>query len=231
MSTADSQAHAREKIRVLLADDHPPFREGLSRLLGEESDVEVVAVVADGEEAVRVAEELSPDVVIMDVAMPSLNGIEATKQIKAALPNAAVVVLSAYDYDSYVFSAIEAGAAAYLMKSLSVDQLVSAIRAVHAGETVLDRTAARKLFARFSSTEDGATSKESSQRLHQRQLEVLRLAARGLSNKEIARELAVSERTIQSHLSNIFEKLGVNSRTEAVLRALKEGWITTDDLP
>jgi len=231
MCPANTQTRNRAKITILLADDHPTFREGLRRLLGEETNLEVIATVGDGLEAVKAAKEVSPDVVIMDVAMPNLNGIEATKQIKAACPNTAVIVLSAYDYQAYVFSAMRVGAAAYLTKAVSFERLVGAIKAVHAGEIVLNGAAARKFFDRFGLEIDGATPKESSERLQQRELEVLRLAARGLRNKEIAGELEVRERTVQTHLFNIFRKLGVGSRTEAVLRALREGWITPDDAP
>ncbi|MBI2908771.1 MAG: response regulator transcription factor [Chloroflexi bacterium] len=224
---ANARPTTSEKIRVLIADDHPAFRQGLGRVLGEEGDIEVVGVVDDGEKAVKLVDELKPDVLIMDIAMPNLNGIEATKRIKAARANTSIIVLSAYGYESYVSAAIEAGAAAYLLKTVPVTELAGAIRAVHAGETVLDATAARKLFDRLAL----ARGKEGApQQLLHRELEVLRLGARGLSNRTIATKLVISERTVQTHFANVFRKLGVNSRTAAVLHALKEGWITLDDL-
>ena len=218
-----------DKIRVLVADDHPSFREGLSRLLMEENDLEVVANAGDGEEAVRLATELLPDVAIIDVAMPKLNGIEATKQIKAACPNTAILIISAYDYEAYVLGAVEAGAKGYLLKNVRVRELVAAIRALHAGETVLDSDAAQKVFVRLAHTTGRV--KKAQQVLQQRELEVLKMTAKGLSNNEIAQELSLSVRTVQTHLVNIFAKLDVSSRTEAVLHALRGGWLTLDDLP
>ena len=229
MPTANSAQNVIEK--VLVADDHPAFREGLSRLLGEESDLEIVAVVGDGQEAVRLAGELSPDVAIIDVAMPNLNGIEAIKAIKAKSSQTAIIVLSAYDYESYVLPAIEAGASAYLLKTVGVREVAGAVRAVRAGQTVLDPTASHKVLSRLAYATDKGMSEEARQRLHRRELEVLKLVARGLSNKEIAANLVIGERTVQTHIRNILRKLGVSSRTEAVLHALREGWITLDDLP
>lgn len=218
-----------EKIKVLVADDHPVFREGLVSLLTQEEDIEVIAQASDGVEAVELAHQFSPDVAVLDVSMPELNGIETTEKIKEASPRTAILVLTAYDYDSYVLGAIEAGAAGYLLKSVRVRDLIRAIRALHAGETVLDPTATRKILSRLVSTKGKGA--EVSQNLHQRELEVLKTAAKGLSNKEIAQALGISVRTCQTHLANIFTKLAVGSRTEAVLRALREGWITLDDLP
>ena len=220
-----------KRIRVLVADDHPAFREGLTRLLAEEGDIEVVAEAGDGEEAVELASELLPDIAVIDVSMPKINGIEATRRIKAACPATAILIVSAYGYESYVLGAVEAGAAGYLVKNVRVRELVSAIRAVHAGETVLDPQAAHRVFSRLSHTRGMTRVGETAPQLHQREMEVLRLAAGGMSNKEIAQELAISVRTVQTHMVNIFGKLGVGSRTEAVLHALREGWLTLDDLP
>ena len=217
-----------KKIRVLIADDHPPLREGLVRLLADEDDIEVVAQASDGEEAVELASRLTPDVAIIDVAMPKVNGIEATRTIKSASPETAVLIVSAYGHGPYVMGAIEAGASGYMLKNARVWEMVAAIRSVHAGETVLDPTAARAVFGRLSSGE--GRGGEAALELHPRELEVIKLGARGMSNKEIAEALNISVRTVQTHFANIFGKLGVNSRTEAVVRAMKEGWLTTDDL-
>ena len=218
-----------EKIRILIADDHPAFREGLCQLLEGEEDLECVAMPEDGEEAVRLAKELRPDVAIIDVAMPKLNGIEATRQIKAAYPAIAILMVSAYGYESYILASLRVGAAGYLLKSASLRELISAIRLVHAGEGVFDLKSASRLISRVATEKVG--ERGGLEELHRRELEVLKLAAKGMRNKEIARKLVISERTVQTHLVNIFRKLEVGSRTEAVLHALKEGWLTLDDLP
>jgi DNA-binding NarL/FixJ family response regulator len=220
-----------EKIKILLADDHPAFREGLSRLLSEQDDLIIVGEAADGEEAVKLANELKPDVAVVDVAMPKLSGIEATKRIKEVCPDTAVLIVSAYDDEPYVINAIEAGAAGYLLKSIRVRELSAAIRAVQNDEMIFDSSAARKVFDSMTVSKDNTSTDEPSNPLNRRELEVLKLAAKGMSNKEIAQELTISIRTVQSHLVNIFTKLNVNSRTEAVLHALREEWITLNDLP
>ncbi len=221
----------KEKIRILLADDHRAFREGLSRILGEEDGLEIIAVAGDGEEAVRLASELQPDVAIVDVAMPALSGIEAIKQMKVKSPETAIIVLSAYDYESYVLPSMEAGASAYLLKTAGIREIASAVRAVHDGQTVLGPTASRRLLSRLGGSTGEAAPSGAFRHLHHREMEVLRLGARGLSNREIAARLFIGERTVQTHFRNILRKLDVSSRTEAVLRGLREGWITLDDLP
>lgn len=215
-------------IRVLVADDHPPFSEGLVRLLAEQPDLIPIGVATDGREAVQLAIELKPDVVVMDVAMPELNGIEATRRIKADLPNTSVLVLSAYGYYPYVLSALDAGAGGYLLKNVPLRELMNAIRAVRVGEAVLAPTVVEKLLRNLGKP---SSSSHTSSHLSSRELEILKLSAQGLSNREIAQRLFISERTIQGYFTNLFGKLGVGSRLEAVLRALKEGWLTTDDIP
>jgi NarL family two-component system response regulator LiaR len=220
-----------DKIRILIADDHTLVREGTRERLEREEDFEVVGEAADGAEAVRLAQQLKPNVAIIDIAMPNLNGIEATKQIKANQPATSILVLSAYDNDQYIYAVLEAGASGYLLKNVRGAQLVDAIRDVSAGEVVLDPHVARKVVQWFSSMSHGKSVVEGlPDHFSERELEVLKLAAKGMSNKEIASELALSVRTVQSHLGNIFDKLGVSSRTEAVLRALKEGWISLDNV-
>jgi len=218
-----------EKIRVMLVEDHVLVREGTRELLEREEDLEVVAEAGDGEEAVRLAELRRPDVILMDVAMPRLNGIEATRRIKAANPATAVLVLTAYDDDQYIFAFLEAGAAGYLLKDVSTRDLVRAIRAVHAGESVLHPAVARKVVDYFAKRATGKPAEGAPETLTLRELEVLRLAARGMTNQQIADELTISVRTVQVHLSNIFGKLGVGSRTEAVLHALRRGWLSLED--
>jgi len=216
-------------IRVLIADDHASFREGLARLLSDEADLEVVAQATNGDEAVSLAADLLPDVAVLDASMPKLNGIEATRQIIAACPATTILILSAYSSESYVLGALEAGAAGYLLKRTRVYRIVEAIRAVHEGETVFDSLATGRLFQKLASAKERRGN--SSQGFSDRELQTLRLAAKGMSNKEIAHALGLSVRTVQNHLVNIFNKLGVGSRTEAVLRAVKQGWLSTDDLP
>jgi NarL family two-component system response regulator LiaR len=217
------------KIRILLADDHVLVRQGTRELLEREEDIEVVAEAGDGEEAVQLATRQRPDVAIMDIAMPRLNGIEATRQIKARHPATAVLVLTAYDDDQYVFALLEAGAAGYLLKDVHANELVRAVRAVHAGESVLHPTIARKVISRFAQPAVRRMEESTLDQLTDRELEVLKLAAKGMTNREIASELVISVRTVQVHLSNIFSKMGVGSRTEAVLHALRRGWITLED--
>jgi len=219
------------KIRILIADDHAVVREGTRRILEQEPDMEVVGEAGDGEEAVNLATSLKPDVVIMDISMPKMDGIEATRLIKAACPSITVLALSAYDDDQFVFSLLEAGAAGYLLKSVRSRELLDAIRAVYSGESVLHPSIARKVLNRFVSASGKPEGKEPLGMLSDREMEVLKLAAKGLSNQDIAEKLCLSIRTVQGHLGHIFNKLQVGSRTEAVVRALKEGWVTLDDVP
>jgi NarL family two-component system response regulator LiaR len=219
-----------EKIKILIADDHAFVREGTRRILEQEPDLEVVAEAGNGEEAVALASDLKPDVAIIDVAMPKLDGIEATRRIKALCPAVAVLVLSAYDDDQFVFGLLEAGAAGYLLKSVRGHEIVDAIRAVDAGESVLHPSVARKVLNRFASVSNRAQRKKPLELLTEREMEVLKLVTRGLSNKDIADGLSLSIRTVQGHLANIFNILRVSSRTEAVVHALKEGWVTLDDM-
>lgn len=220
-----------KKIRILIADDHAVVREGTRQILEQEPDMEVVAEAGDGEEAVRLAASAKPDVAIIDIAMPKMDGIEATKRIKASNRQVAVLILSAYDDNQFVFSLLEAGAAGYLLKSVRGRELVDAVRSVYAGESVLHPTIARKVLNRFVPSASAPQQPKPLEILSEREMEVLKLATRGLSNQDIASELCLSLRTVQAHLGHIFNKLQVSSRTEAVVRALKEGWITLDDIP
>jgi len=214
-----------DSIRIVIAEDHVFVREGTRRLLEQVPGFEVVGEAGDGSEAVALVERLRPDVVLIDIAMPGVNGIEATRRIKARQPGTTVLVLTAYDDDQYVFALLEAGAAGYLLKDVRSSQLVEAIRAVHAGEPVLHPVIERKVLQRFAARrfED-----QEQVRLSERELEVLRLAARGAGNKEIGLALGLSGRTVQAHLAHIFTKLDVASRTEAVIYALRRGWISLD---
>lgn len=219
------------KIKVLLAEDHVIVREGTRQLIQREPDMEVVGEAGDGEEAIDLVNKLHPDVVIMDIAMPRLNGIEATKQIKALHPAISVLILTAYENDQYIFAILEAGAAGYLLKNVRGRELVDAIRAVDAGESVLYPTVARRVISQLVSPFSSTAEAKTIEHLSGREMEVLKLAAKGISNKDIAKELLLSPRTVQAHLGNIFNKLGVGSRTEAILCGLRRGWFTLEDLP
>jgi DNA-binding NarL/FixJ family response regulator len=218
-----------QTIRILLADDHDLVREGTRQLLEGEEDFLVVAEAGDGEEAVRLTVERHPDVALVDIAMPKLNGIQATQQIKSLSPSTAVLILTAYDDEQYIFALLEAGAAGYLLKSVRGRDLISAVRSVHAGESVLHPVIARKVINRFSRSADEPPQQKDMDLLSERELEVLRLAAKGLSNRDIAQELYLSTRTVQTHLSTIFAKMKVGSRTEAVVQALRKGWLSLDE--
>ncbi len=216
------------KIKVIIADDHPAFREGLSRLLSDESDLEVVGLTADGETAVEWAYKLHPDVVILDISMPKVNGIEAAKLIRQGSPSTRILMLTAYNYPSHVAASLQAGAAGYLSKDTSLYQITDAVRMVYAGEGVFDLKLAGKFFRQLSTSKTG--SNENGEELHPRELQVLSLACRGMRNKEIAVQLKIGERTVQTHMLNILRKLHVGSRTEAILYALKQGWISLEDV-
>jgi NarL family two-component system response regulator LiaR len=218
------------KIKVLIADDHVLFRQGTHNLIDREKDMEVIGEASDGQEAIDLAVKLLPHVVLMDIAMPVVNGIEATKAIKARHPSIAVLILTAYDNDQYIMALLEAGAAGYLLKNVSGGNLVNAIRSVYAGEAVLHPTIAQKVFSRFGGGSPETDHPIQSVELSERETEILKMAAQGLSNQDIADRLFLSRRTIQTHLANIFRKMDVGSRTEAVLQALRKGWLGLDDL-
>jgi len=214
-------------IRILLADDHIMVREGTRRILEREPDLKVVAEAGDGRETVALVERERPDVAIVDISMPVMNGIEATKGIKKVAPETAVLVLTAYDDDQYVFAILEAGAAGFLLKNARGSELIDAVRRVHAGESVLHPAIAKKVLRRVVPSEAGA--EPANENLTDRELDVLRLAGQGLSNRQIAEELVLSPRTVQAHMANIFGKLHVGSRTEAVMVGLRRGWLALED--
>ena len=217
-------------IRILLAEDHTVVRESIREALQRETEFKVVGEASNGEEAVKLASELRPDVILMDISMPGLNGIEATKQIKAICPSVAVLILSAYDDEQYIFSVLSAGAAGYLLKDVGVADLVEAIRTVYRGDSVLYPTIAKKVLQRFRSDREDGIREQPGELLSERESTVLKLAAKGLSNNAIAHELHLSISTIESHLRSIFNKLGVGSRTEAVIEAMKRGWLNLKDI-
>jgi len=218
------------KIKILLADDHTMLRQGIRVLLDREPDFEVVAEASDGEEAVRLCGEYKPDVVLMDVGMPKFGGLEATRQIKVAYPNIAVMVLTIHDDLEYIIGFLEAGASGYMMKSAYGEKLSRAIRSILVGDMVLDSIVGEKLLKCASVHHLYPAQLEGKQQLTSREIEVLSLLARGISNRDIALELGISIRTVKGHMVRIFSKMKVKSRTEATLSALKQGLVSLEQI-
>ena len=213
-----------DPIRVVICDDHALFRRGLSMVLESEDGIEVVGEAEDGEAVVRTVEELAPDVVLMDVRMPKLSGIEATKAIAEAAPSTRIVMLTVSDEEEDLYEAIKAGAAGYLLKEISIEEVAEAIRSVVSGQSLITPSMASKLLAEFSNLSKKAEARQAvpTPQLTSRELEVLKLVAQGMSNKEIAAELYISENTVKNHVRNILEKLHLHSRMEAVVYAVRE---------
>ena len=209
-------------LSVLIAEDHAVVREGTRRILERDPGLEVVGEAENGQRAVDLAVSLNPDVVVMDLRLPIISGIEATRRIRLACPATSVLVLSAYDDEDYVSAAMEAGASGYLLKTTHGEQLVGAIHSIARGEVVLQAEVAAKLWK--PRREHPPYSAEAAELPTERELAILRLAAKGMRNKEIARSLDLSVRTVEGHLSHLFGKLGVTSRTEAVLFGGARGW-------
>lgn len=219
---------ASDPLRVLLADDHAVVRKGIREFLEEDGEILVVAEASNGADAVRLVDEQRPTVAVLDVQMPGTNGIEATRQIKAAHPEVRVLILTAYEEDPYVFALLHAGADGYVLKNTDSDELVRAVKAVAAGGKVLAPEVTAKVVAQMTSGKPAGAA-EQVEPLSERELNVLRLAAQGLTNKAIGAELSLSDRTVQGHLASIYGKLAVQSRTEAVTKALKLGWLVLGD--
>ncbi len=216
-----------KNIRVILADDHTVFRQGLKSLLSLEEDIKVVSEAANGKEAIDYAKQMHPDIIIMDINMPILNGLEATKKIKEELPKTKIIILTSQGDDKSIFNLIEAGAEGYLLKDVAAENLVSAIRDVQQGKSILHPEVTQKLLTRFVKKDDPSKSKPQDL-LTDREVEVLKALAKGYTNQQIAEELYISQRTVQNHLHNIYNKLGINGRTEAVIYAIQEGIITKE---
>ncbi|MDH3462680.1 MAG: response regulator transcription factor [Acidimicrobiia bacterium] len=215
-------------IRVVIADDHELVREGTRQLLANHDDIEVVAVAADGVACIEEIRRSRPDVALVDISMPGMSGIEVTAQTSVEFPAVAVLVLTVHDEQEYVTALLEAGAAGYLLKDIGEADLVRSIREVHAGESVLHPDVTKSLFAALAS--NGDDTPDATMPLTDREMEVLKLAGAGSSNREIAVSLDLSPRTVQAHLRNIFEKLEVASRTQAVITGLRDGWLELDEL-
>jgi DNA-binding NarL/FixJ family response regulator len=216
-----------EQISVILADDHAVVRQGIRRFLEEDPAIDVVAEASDGAEAVRLVEQRQPDVAVLDIRMPEVTGVEATRRIKARFPETRVLVLTAYDDDPYVFALLEAGADGYVLKTASADELVDAVRTVYRGESALSPEVASKV-VRQATGRRPASAADQIEPLTPREIDVLRLVARGMTNREVGQELGISHRTVQGHLASVYDKLDASSRTEAVTEALKRGWIVIE---
>jgi len=221
------------RIRVLLADDQSLFREGLRTLLSVQPDFEVVGEAANGAEALTLAATLRPQVVLMDVHMPTLDGVTATRRLRQAQPDCRVIMLTTFDDDEYVFDGLRAGAVGYLLKDTPSEKLFEAIRAAARGESFLEPSVAAKVVAEFARLSNApsvtpavpAKKIESPNDLSDREMEIVRLLARGLSNREIAEQLVITEGTVKNHVSNVLSKMNVRDRTQAVLKAKENGWV------
>jgi NarL family two-component system response regulator LiaR len=215
------------KIRIMIVDDHTVVRKGIRALLATEQDLEVIGEAVDGEEAVALYEKLNPDLLLLDLIMPKLNGIEVIKEIKGSHPEAKILVLTSFAADDQVFPAIKAGALGYLLKDTEPEDLIRSIREVYRGESSLSPTIARKV---LNEVFHPAEKKLSPDPLTKREIDVLQVLAKGKSNRDIAEELTISETTVRTHVSNILGKLHLASRTEAALYALKEGVANLKDI-
>jgi DNA-binding NarL/FixJ family response regulator len=219
---ADAGVPAADPIRVLIADDHALFRRGLNMVLESEPGIEVVAEAENGEDAVAKAEEFAPDVVLMDVRMPRLSGIEATRTIRDVIPTARILMLTVSDEEADLYEAIKAGANGYLLKEISIEEVADAIRAVMQGQSLISPSMASNLLTEFTALAKRAEEQFPAPRLTEREMQVLKLVAKGMSNREIADNLFISENTVKNHVRSILEKLHLHSRMEAVVYAVRE---------
>ncbi len=216
------------ECKVLIADDHVIVREGLIALLNLADDINVVGDATDGQEVIEMTEMLRPDVVLMDIRMAKLDGVQATREIKTRFPDVGVIVLTNYDDDEYVFDCLRYGASGYLMKDVSPDDLVKAIKSAAQGESLVDPSVLNKVLTRFRQlAQDG--SNHAGDKLSPREKEVLEALTAGLSNKEIALKLYITEKTVKAHFSSIYRKLNVSTRSQAIIGAVKNGLVHLDD--
>lgn len=216
-----------EKIRILLADDHTVLRQGMAQVLNSQPDMTVIAQARNGLEAVELAQKHQPDIVLLDINMPELDGVMAAQRITAELPKTRIIILTMYRRDDYVFEAIKVGASGYLLKEVELDDLLEAIRTVAQGGAVIDPAIAMRVLAELRQPKKATKPTEPS--LNERDLEVLRLLVEGLTNQDIANRLSISEKTVRNRLSLIFRKLHLENRTQAALYALKEGLAEPED--
>ena len=217
-----SSNKSKTKIRILLADDHHIVRAGIRQLLESAQDIQVIAEAGDGEEAQALIQKHKPDVAVLDIQMPKASGIEVTRWVRSHLPGVGVLILTAYDDEPYVMAVLQAGANGYVLKTAKTEELIQAVRDVHEGKSALDPSITQKLMSNLFKRSE----KTPIESLTDRELDVLRLAAKGFTNKAIGAQLNISDRTVQGHLAHIFAKLQATSRTEAVMRGVSLGWIS-----
>jgi len=218
-----------KKIRVLIVDDHTLFRQGLRAMLEFEKGIKIIGEASSGSEAIQKCEKLLPDIVLMDLEMPELNGIEAVKAIRQSCPNVGIIMLTMYGDDGHLFEAIKAGANGYVLKESSIDKLLAHIKAVANGESILNSSIARRVLEEFVKlAQEYYSQKEAYKKLTAREIEILELLADGKANKQIARKLFISEKTVKNHTANIYSKLHCNDRTQAVLEGLRLGLIQVE---
>jgi len=208
-------------IKVLIVDDHALLREGLAKILSLDEDLEIIGEAGRGEEAVNLARRLNPDVVLMDINMPGLNGIEATKLIKAELPRIGIIALTIHDDEEYIFELVRAGVSGYVLKDIQPERLIAAIKDVAQGKSVIHPDITAKLLGEFNRLSKRKARPTSFDDLTERELDVLELIAKGMANRDIAQRLFISEKTVKNHITNIFRKLNVDDRTQAALYAIK----------
>ena len=220
--------NSTEMIRVAIADDQQLFSGGLVRIIGVQPDIEVVGEAHDGEEAVNLCLETEPDVVLMDISMPVMDGVSATRKIREVLPRTRILILTVHTDDGHVFQGIKAGAQGYLLKDCTPDDLTRAIRTVHAGDTIMAQDIAQKMLTTFEGIRD--EDAEITPHLTERELEVIKALAQGMSNKQIAQSLHISEKTVRNHASNIYKKLHIYDRTQAVIYAVRRGLVNLETL-
>ncbi|MCJ7549791.1 MAG: response regulator transcription factor [Anaerolineae bacterium] len=225
MIIEESSSHAN--INVVLADDHILVRQGIRQFLEETGDIEVKGEAGDGAEAVQLVQQLSPDVVVMDINMPKVTGVEATRRIKQHFPETKVLILTAYDDAPYIRALLHAGADGYILKTAPAEELVKAVRNVYQGLAALSPAVATQVVYEMTHQHSPGTAGQA-EALTEREIDVLRLAAKGMTNREIGQQLHISHRTVQGHLANTYEKLDANSRTEAVTVAIRRGWIVVE---
>jgi len=215
-------AQTKAKIKVILADDHHIVRAGIRQLLESAKDIQVIAEAGDGEEAQALIQQHKPDVAVLDIQMPKASGIEVTRWVRSHLPEVGVLILTAYDDEPYVMAVLQAGANGYVLKTAKTEELIQAVHDVYEGKSALGPTVTQKLMSNLFKRSEKTTVEP----LTERELDVLRLAAKGFTNKAIGVQLNISDRTVQGHLAHIFAKLQANSRTEAVMRGVSLGWIS-----